>query len=903
MVDWQRVREVFDAALGKKPEERRSYLNETCCGDKELRSEVESLLSSLAESDQFLETPAVAHVASLIRSETNRLEKGARLGHYEIIGHIGAGGMGDVYLAQDLKLDRRIAIKTLNEEFSKDELNLQRFVREAKAASALNHPNILVIHEICDDQDKHYIVSEFVDGKTLREVHRQSPSNFAEILNVSIQIADALSAAHDAHLVHRDIKPENVMLRPDGYVKVLDFGLAKLVGEKGNSAFCFAETTSRQNQTEQGMILGTVNYMAPEQAKAEEVDERADIFSLGTVIYEMIAGRTPFASGSKAETFASLINAEPAPLSRFVSNVPDDLQRIVSKALRKNKMERYQAMSELLTDLKDCRDNWRQEKSETPHPRNDATADLLTTTTAARIPARTSSAAYLFAELMQHEGSSLLIMTAIAAALIAVAYFGYAHYRSSDKTNALASSELSPIRSIAVLPFSNASHNADTEYLSDGISETLINSLSPIPSIKVISRGSSFRFKGKEADPQEVGTALGVEAILTGRVVQRGDDFSINVELVDTHNGTQIWGAQYTRKGTDLLAVQSEISTEIAEKLRLKLTASEQRQLNKQGTENLKAYELLLHGRFNADTGTSDNRKKALDYYRRAIDIDPAYALAYVELSKTYTALLNNNLIDPREAAPLAEAAARKALELDDRLAEAHLAMGTVKLNAWDWSAAEQEFKHAIDLNPNLSRAHIAYFFYLTQRGRYEEAAAEARRAIEVDPLSTLAKTSVVYSLLMSRQNKQAIEAVNEMIAHDQRNPDLYGVLAQAYKGNKQYREAIGALEDAMKLGDDSPDLQILLGTIYPNVGESNKTRAILKKLATGKDYVSPIGLAILHAALGEREQAFAFLERAYAAHDQQFIWLRIESESEQSEFGSLRFDPRFQDLLRRTGL
>jgi serine/threonine protein kinase/sugar lactone lactonase YvrE len=357
MDNWQKVREVFDAALRQQPEERERYLNDTCGHDEDLLKEVESLFSSLTWCDDFLETPAVAHVADVIHSDRRSLERGTRFGHYEIIKQIGAGGMGEVYLAHDLKLGRHIAIKTLHNEFRNDGANLARFIGEAKAASALNYPNILVIHEIGESEIAHYIVSEFIEGRTLREICTQSHMSLGQVLDVSIQIADALCAAHGVSLVHRDIKPENVMVRPDGYVKVLDFGLAKLVTESNKPVLSFGESTVGKNQTGKGLILGTVNYMSPEQAKGEELDERTDIFSIGAVIYEMITGNTPFGGESMSETFANLINAEPQPLSRFASNVPAELQRIVSKTLRKNKDERYQTMKGLLAALKDVREN------------------------------------------------------------------------------------------------------------------------------------------------------------------------------------------------------------------------------------------------------------------------------------------------------------------------------------------------------------------------------------------------------------------------------------------------------------------------------------------------------------------------------------------------------------------
>jgi serine/threonine protein kinase len=359
MVDekWQKMREIFDSALRRQSEERQKFVLEACGNDKTLLTEVESLLSSLDNADSFMETPAVAKVADIIEAETKKLERGRCFGHYEIMRQIGAGGMGEVYLATDKKLDRQVAVKILNEKFSRDESNLGRFISEAKAASALNHPNILVIHEIGETDETHYIISEFIKGKTLREILEQSSLKLSEILDISIQVASALSTAHESYLIHCDIKPENIMIRPDGYVKILDFGLAKLVEQKNKSILGLDELTAEQNQTVQGVILGTINYMSPEQAKGKQVDERTDIFSFGAVVYEMIAGRTPFAGDSVLETLANLINSEPLPLVQFTANVPDKLQKIVAKTLRKNKDERYQTMQDLFADLRDLREN------------------------------------------------------------------------------------------------------------------------------------------------------------------------------------------------------------------------------------------------------------------------------------------------------------------------------------------------------------------------------------------------------------------------------------------------------------------------------------------------------------------------------------------------------------------
>ena len=891
---WQRVREIFDSAIRREPAERQDYVNRVCGEDKQLLREVESLLSSLDHSDKFLETAAIAHVADLIGHSA--FEKGKRFGHYEITRKIGAGGMGQVYLAQDLKLDRQVAIKILNRELSRDESNLKRFVREAKAASALNHPNIIVIHEIGESEGVHYLVSEFIEGKTLRDVLTQAQMSVREVLDAAIQIAGALAAAHGAHLVHRDIKPENVMVRPDGYLKVLDFGLAKLV-EK-NRPFPGPEaSTVELGQTAKGMILGTVHYMSPEQAKGQEVDERTDIFSLGAMMYEMLAGKAPFAGDSMPETFANLINTEPQPVSRFVANVPDELQRIIAKTLRKNQDQRYQTMTDLLTDLRDLRENLSLEGKLVRSLSSNSSADSSAPETGAATRP-TSSAEYFFNEIGQHKRGSLLILIAVVAATMVAVYFvASRNLRRGEKTALVGSSEASMIRSVAVLPLTNVSQNPDTEYLSDGVSESLINSLSRLPGMSVIARNSSFKYRGKDAESEEIAKALHVEGILTGRVLQRGDNLVISVELVDARTKMQVWGETYNRRATDVLQVQSEISREIVEKLRLRLTIGEQQQLSKLNKAIPEAYELLLKGRFSASKGRTDDRKKAIEFFQEAIAVDPAYALAYAELSRSYLGLVNNNILDQREFVPKAEAAAKKALELDDNLAEAHQAMAGVKMDQWDWTAAEREFKRALELNPNLVGAHVAYGYYLAIQRRMEENAVERKRARELDPLAPGINAMNIFELLSAGKNDQAIEAAKKLVELDQNNPGLHMTLADTYSKVGRFREAITAIQEAIKLGDTSPDGQIYLALAYANNGDHDKARGILRRLETGKEYVSPMGLASIYAAVGEKDQAFVLLEKAYAAHDQQLIWLGGP------ELAPLRSDPRFQDLVRRVGV
>jgi serine/threonine protein kinase/Tfp pilus assembly protein PilF len=526
---WQQVREVFDSALRRKPEERRKFVIETCGEDKLLLTEVESLLSSLDSAEGFMETPAVAKVADVIEVETKKLESGKCFGHYEIVRQIGTGGMGEVYLAEDKKLDRKVALKILNEKFSRDGSNLNRFIQEAKAASALNHPNILTIYEFGEAEDAQFIVSEFIKGKTLREIFKEKTLKLSEVLDISVQITNALCTAHEAHLVHRDIKPENIMIRPDGYVKVLDFGLAKLIEQKNKSILGLEDSTVKQNQTAKGVILGTINYMSPEQAKGERVDERTDIFSFGVVIYEMMAGRTPFAGDSVSETFANLINAEPQPLSRFASNVPDELQRIVAKMIRKNKGERYQMMKDVLADLKDLRENLsfdeKLERSHQPVSENE-TAVLQATTGGANL--QTAETQYSLSQTIKRHKP--LAAFALVALLVGVIGLGY-YFFSTGKT------AVGDKKSIAVLPSKPINTMNRGEIYEVGIADSLINQLSSMKGFIVRPLSATRQYADIAQDPIAAGREQQVDYVLASNYQLAGGKIKVTSQLFNVANG------------------------------------------------------------------------------------------------------------------------------------------------------------------------------------------------------------------------------------------------------------------------------------------------------------------------------------------------------------------------------
>ena len=834
------------------------------------------------------------------------IAEGTKLGRYEIRSPLGAGGMGEVYLADDLTLHRKVAIKVLRADVISNKDRLRRFELEAFAASSLNHPNILTIYEIGHENEYHFMVTEFIDGESLGQRLKRGPAKLHESLEVGIQVASALAAAHAAGITHRDIKPDNIMLRQDRLVKILDFGLAKL----SEPELADPEVLTKVLQvTVPGVVMGTARYMSPEQARGLPVDARTDIWSLGVVLYRMVAGKLPFAGNTMSDVIAAILTHEPPALTTYGRDVPPELDRIVTKSLRKDREERYQSVKGLGLDLETLKQRLefkaelkrissKEEGSQPeqslidPHGAQSGTtlvSEIRTDSELTRVRT-TLSGEYAITKIKRHKLGASLILATIIAATIALAYFGYSHYFAAGKR--------AGITSLAVLPFTNTGNDPEKEYLSDGISESLINRLSQLPGVKVIANSSSSRYKAKDADPQDVGTALGVTAVLTGKVLQRGDNLLISVELIDARDRTQLWGQQYNRKATDLLAVQAEISREIAEALRVRLTAGQQQKLVASGMVKPEAYELLLKGRFHTAKGTIEDRKKAGEYFTQAIAADPAYALAYAELSDVYRSLVNSGTLDPKEYLPKGQSAAQKSLELDEGLAEGHYSLANLKTYAWQWADAESEYKRAIELNPNLALAHRWYASYLRLVGKNEQAVAEIKRARELDPLSPGVNATVGYLLFGARQYDQAIEVLKNTFELDPTYPYPHLFLGHTYAAKGMYPEAIAAYQEAIKLGLDTPSTQIHLGVAYARAGNREQTQAILKRLQTSKDHVSPGELAMLYTAMGEREQAFASLETAYEAHDLQLQYLGVAL-----EFDPLRADPRFQNLLRRVGL
>ena len=784
---------------------------------------------------------------------------GETISHFRVLEKLGAGGMGVVYKAIDTRLERPVALKFLPDNLTQDSQALERFRREARAASALNHPGICTIYDIGEQYGRGFIAMEFIDGETLRSRIHGSALPLQEILKLGIQIADALDAAHAEGIIHRDIKPANIFVTKRGQAKVLDFGLAKLVPKGIASLPAGFDGEEPDSSTSiVGIISGTPAYMSPEQVRGDKLDSRTDIFALGLLLYEMATGRPAFGGGTGGAIIEAVLTKSPVSARSVNPEIPQQLEEIINKALHKDREQRYPRAADLRADLE------RLERGDASIWRGSETDSGSTSTTT------------------QSRSS--------------------AGHSTTARTSTVRPERLSKvINSLAVLPFENTGRDPEHEYLSDGIAGSLINALATVPKLRVMAQSTVFRYKGRGIDPQTAGRELNVRAVLTGRIMQSGGSLRIGTELVDVATGSQLWGAQYDRKPGEIFAIQDDISTEISDKLRVKLSRVEKKRLTKRQTQDADAYQLYLKGRHHWNRWTEDGFYKAIEFFQQAVDKDPSYALAYTGLAESYVLLGWNSYLPPKDAFPKAKTAALDALRVDPDLGEAHASLAAVLwLHDWQWQEAQTEFERCLALNPCYPTANHWYAEYLMTMGRHPEAIARMKQSQECDPLSLIISVAIGWAFYMGRQYNESMEQLRRTVELDANYPVTYWVLGVLLRKLDRHEEAIAEGERSVMLSGGSPLMRAALAQTLATAGRTENANQILDDLTrlAQQKYVAPYFFAGVHAGLGEYHRAVECLEKSYEEHSHWLLYLHIDPSMD-----GLRSHPRFQELLRRVGL
>src|SRR6266446_4205019 len=847
----QTIEEIFHAALDQEPDQVARFVDTACEGDELLRRKVEALLASHQRAGSFIEIPAAGIATRIIENGQADLLVGQTIGHYKISKRIGAGGMGDVYLATDITAGRKAALKLLPVRFTGDAERLKRFQQEARAVVGLNHPNILTVYEIGEDHSTHYIASEMIEGETLRQRLARGRMELSEAVDVAIQVASALAAAHEAGIVHRDINPGNIMLRPDRYVKVLDFGIAKLA-EQEAPAMMPKDEALLPATTNLGSILGTVPYMSPEQTCGAPADKRTDIWSLGVVLYEMVTGHQPFAGDTPREVMTSILEKEPPPLTSHIKQTPAELRQIIGKALRKDRTERYQSVSEILQALKNLR-----------HKLELKAAPLWLRWT--RSP------------------TALVLGLLVAAFAVALPFYWHRNLTTSSP----------PEKSIAVLPFLDLSETRDQEYFCDGMSEEILEALAKVDGLRVVARTSSFSFKGKSVNAREVGEKLNVANVLEGSLRREGNRVRVTAELINTRSGFHLWTETYDRELEDVFALQDQITRSIVDALKIKLAVS----LPAREQRNIEVYDLYLQGLYFSNKSSEEDLRRALSFFQRAVEKDPTFARAWTGIAKVWY-FLADVYVKPLDAYPASKEAALKAIALDEKDADAHCYLSEAKrVLDWDLIGADAELQRALQLDANSAPAHFFSALLPLFRGELKDGLRLVLEAKELDPVSPITSYVATAAYLGNDRVDEAVVEGQRTLQLDPNYFYLDSTLAAAYREKGNFAEAIALYtkaQEATRLPSSG------LSITYARMGRQMDARNILAQLQREREkrYVSAPLIAAVYVAFGEKEDAFRWLEQAFSEHSGILQWIAFLP-----EFRALHSDARFPHLLRRIGV
>jgi serine/threonine protein kinase/TolB-like protein/Tfp pilus assembly protein PilF len=866
--DFGKMREIFLAAVEcYKPEQWPAHLDQACAGDEKLRRSVEMLLKAYMEDGPPLD-PAATGENAASSFQAFAVGPAMALGPYQLLGQIGEGGMGEVYRARDTRLGREVAVKVLPEAFANDPDRQARFEREARAVAALSHPNILAIHDYGTQGAVTHAVMELLEGETLRDRLTHGPLPWKEAVEIGAAIADGLTAAHGKGIVHRDLKPENLFLTTDGRVKILDFGLARVEPV----LTCRNETSPYlPASTDPGIVMGTVGYMSPEQVRGQQADAPSDVFSFGCVLYELLTGKRAFQRETAAETMTAILHDEPQELANLEKQFAPGVGRIIRQCLAKSPIQRFQSARDLALALRATASDPNLQK-----------------------PPLTGRPLSYVAGV----SAALLLIGAIAAGVFFL-------IRDAQHTGAgRPSKEKTPIEALAVLPFENVGGDPDAEFLSDGIAESIIKGLYEIRRLKVRPFTSVSRYKGrgKDLDLEEVGKQLNVQAVLTGKLTQRKEALSLSLELVDVQDLSGIWFGQYDCKRTDIQTMQEDVSRQVCAKLGLQLTDEEQKLLTRQHVTSTEAHLLYVKGRHFWNKRTREGLEKAIEYFQKATDIDPNYAGAWAGLADCYNFLGYGNYRSPKDSFPKGEAAATKASALDPTLADPHASLGFVRMY-WDWDfpAAEKEFRQAIKLNPNLATAHHLYSLYLTAMQRHDEAKKAIERAQEIDPLSVPITTDRGFELHYAGRNEEAIDQLRAALEMDPRFPLAHFWLGRVYTHLGQYKQALEEFEavgPALRQWQPTLAAKGYLFGIWDKRKEAREVLDEFQSLRKGGHYATSYGVALVYSALGDKEEAFAWLDSAIEERSHWLVWLALDP-----RWDCLRANDRFRRLLQRVGL